>query len=51
MRLLDRLLATRSPRARGRLTYRVLLSIAALERPAPVPARARSAPRTARPRG
>jgi hypothetical protein len=51
MRLLDRLLATRSPRARGRLTYRLLLSIVALERPAPVPARARSPVRDPRLRG
>jgi hypothetical protein len=51
MRLLDRLLFTRSPRARGRLTYRLLLSIAALERPAPVPVRARSSARESRVRG
>jgi hypothetical protein len=45
MRLLDRLLATRSPRARGRLAYRLLLSIVVLERPEPAPLRARSSTR------
>jgi hypothetical protein len=35
MRLLDRLLFRGSRAARGRLAYRVLLSIAAIERAAP----------------
>ena len=47
MRLLDRLFGTRSPGARSRLAYRLLLSIAVRERPtaAPVRARATRAPR------
>jgi hypothetical protein len=51
MRLLDRLLGPRGARARGRLTYRLLLSIVALDRPAPVPVRARSSARAPRARG